>query len=185
MANVKILSEEIININQIHNEDDLDLYSDQRGSKEENLTDVTNFTNGANNIIDNIIENDKEKIIEADIKAENAVRYIASILKVLSLENPIKGKEFFKNFEEDNPQIMNLIKKNDSEFKRLLYSPKTDEDIEIFKKFYKGQVNESNPDEDNIKILVDYGFSYKKSKEVYYAFDKQIELALNFLLDGN
>jgi hypothetical protein len=85
-------------------------------------------------------EEEPEKIYEAEIKAGNAVQYVASIMKVLCLKEPQKGKEFFTNLEEDNPHIMSIIKKNEAEFKRLLYSAKTDEDEKIYKMFFKGQL---------------------------------------------
>lgn len=175
--------------------DDLGLYDD--------VTE-TQTPNDPNNVQSNIQTNsnlqddNEEKIYEADIKAENAVQYMASIMKCLCLREPEKGKEFFKNLEQDNPQIMFLIKKNESEFKRLLYSPKTLEDQKIFKKFYKGKLKEekidssntgqsqvANDDEENIRKLMEYGFTYKNSKDAFFSCDKKFDLALNFLLDNN
>lgn len=171
------------------NSDDLGLYSNENAENISNKEDINSNSIGNINKIttdEDASENiSEEKVYEADIKAENAVQYVASIMKVLCLQEPEKGKEFFKNFEEDNPQIMRLIKKNDAEFKRLLYSPKTDQDVEIFKKFYAGQIKEVDPDSENIKKLMDYGFPYNKAKEAYNVCDKQFELALNFLLEGN
>jgi hypothetical protein len=135
------------------------------------------------------IDDDEERIYQADIKAENAVKYIASIMKVLCIKSPEKGKEFFKNLEEDNPIIMDLIKKNDSEFKSYLYSPKTDEDQKIYKKFFKGKLNSRNLDEEsdmeNIKKLAEFGFLCEDAKTAYYACGKNFNSALNFLLEGN
>jgi hypothetical protein len=177
---------------QQQDNDDLGLYSD--------VTENTNETNNIQqNTISNPQEDNQEKIYEADIKAENAVQYMASIMKCLCLREPEKGKLFFKNLQDDNPQIMFLIKKNESEFKKLLYSPKTEEDVKIFKKFYKGQLKEekvessnqnqsqvnSNDDEENIRKLMEFGFTYKNSKDAYLSCDKIFDLALNFLLDNN
>lgn len=136
-----------------------------------------------------LIEN--EKIIETEIKAENAVKYIASIMKILSLYDANQGKEFIKIFEKDNPQVMAIIKKNHQEFTNLLYAPKTKEDVKIYKKFYHSQINEAslseqdeNIIEEEINKLIEYGFDYYKSKEAYIMCNKNINKALNYLLDN-
>jgi len=153
-------------------------------------------TDISNNIINDSNPNtythnidDEERIYEADIKAENAVKYIASIMKVFCIKSPEKGKELLKNLEEDNPIIMDLIKRNDAEFKSYLYSPKTYEDEKIYKKFFKGKLNSQNLDEEsdleNIKKLAEFGFLREDAKTAYYACGKNFNSALNFLLEGN
>ncbi len=158
-------------------------------------------------------EEREEKIVEANIRPENAVKYIASIMKVLSIKDPNAGREFIKNFEEDNPAIFKIIKSKNEEFKKYLYSPKTDEDVKIYKKIYGGDMNEgcdgnnvkssdshtnnsnlnsnstfkddiSTEDKDNINKLTEFGFEYNKAKQAYFVCDKNFELALNFLYEG-
>jgi hypothetical protein len=144
-------------------------------------------------------EDDEDTLYEAKLTPDNVVRYVASIMKVLCLKSPQKAKDFFKNLEVDNPAIMSIIKKNEAEFKSLLYSQKTDQDVKIYKQFFKGELTEDPPiksvnpqtssgaseeDVENIKKLQEYGYGFNEAREAYYACEKQIDLALNFLLEN-
>jgi len=154
----------------------------------------------------------EEKVFEGEMKADDALKNVASIMKVLCSKNPMNGNEFFNNMKEDNPDLMYYIKKNEAQFKSLLYSPVTEEDKKIFKKLYRGTLNNNNntdsnanvgtttttttstankapvdtpPINEDVKNLTAYGFSLREANEAYEVCGKNFELALNYLLDGN
>lgn len=199
MSNVRIKDEKEINSNR-----DIDITTKNENNLIENYPEILNeYKEDNNNVNTNNLINledfdlnnqiNEEKIYEADIKAENAIKYVASIMKVLTMKSPEKGKEFFKNLEEDNPQIAYLIKKSEAEFKTYLYSTITKEDEEIYNKFFKGglkddvnnQEQKIDLDLENINKLVELGFKFEDAKQAYYACDKKFESALTLLLEGN
>jgi hypothetical protein len=171
---------------------------------------------GVNNIpsvadVDEILE-EEEKQCEADIKVEEIPQVVASIMKIMCLKDPNGVKKYFEQLKNDNPQVYNVIKSKEADFKKLLYSPITKLDRRIYRKFYKGEdlndldrqgssgenlsnvntgsdnnvVNntETSPDEINIQNLMAFGFNRKKAEEAYFICDRNYELAMNYLLDN-
>jgi hypothetical protein len=176
---------------ETNTKDDLDLYDEPDIPKNENAVQ-----NNENEEIE-----EEEKVYEADLKPENAIQTIASIIKIACLNDPERGPEILKQFQNDNPSLKTLLLRNQDHFKSLLYSPKTKEDEEIFKKFYHGQMkNNSEPstsehrsrskeelsetDKSNITTMVEMGYPEKAVKEIYFACGKDITKAINYLLNN-
>ena len=57
----------------------------------------------------------------------------ASIIKILCMNNPEKITNLLNTFKERHPDLINLIKQHEEEFKNLLVSPISQEDINNFK----------------------------------------------------
>jgi hypothetical protein len=174
-------------------------------AKENNET-ITESNNPAAEI------EEEEKQCEADIKVEEIPQVVASIMKILCVKNPDESKKYFEQLKTDNPQIIQVIKSKEAEFKKILYSPVTKLDRRIYRKFYKGEdvnelrnrkssnedisnivtdvndINNANvnisQDEQNVQNLMAFGFDRSKAEEAYFVCDKNYEVAINYLMDN-
>ncbi len=119
------------------------MYNNKLLNNEQILNELTNDDIITLNIMNihkyNDITQDEEKICQADIKVEEIPQVVASIMKVICVKNPDLSKKYFENLKNDNPAIMEIIKKEEAVFKKVLYSPVTKLDKKIFKKFYNGE----------------------------------------------
>jgi len=67
-----------------------------------------------------------------NLKDPNSLKIIASFVKVLISEDASSLQNLLEDIEETNPEIIELIKKNEDEFKQLISAPLNDKDLEQF-----------------------------------------------------
>ena len=119
------------------------------------------------------------------------LRNEASIMKVLCMNNPEKITSLLNIFKERSPNLINLIKQYENEFKNLLVSPVTQEDINVFQQLQQELRRPQGPsirltkeESDAVKRLQSLGnFSQAEAVQAYLACDKNEEMAANFLFE--
>jgi len=119
------------------------------------------------------------------------LRTEASIMKVLCMNNPEKITSLLNIFKERSPNLINLIKQYENEFKNLLVSPVTQEDINTFQQLQQELRRPQGPsirltkeESDAVKRLQSLGnFSQAEAVQAYLACDKNEEMAANFLFE--
>lgn len=153
---------------------------------------------------DNAINN-QEPASESDV-----VKRIASIVKVLCANDPSKLQEIILGLQQTQPEIIDLIKKNENEFKTLISQPVTEQDIAAFQELNSsGMFNVGNEqgqgqsssngqgqgsagqnkvvlsktEYEAVQRLKEFGFSEMDAAQAYFACDKNEEYALNFLFE--
>lgn len=77
-------------------------------------------------------EIDPKMLEQFDLKGPNALKTIASFVKVLISEDPSSLQNLLEDIEEMNSDIIEFIKKNEDEFKKLISAPLNDKDLEGF-----------------------------------------------------
>ena len=77
-------------------------------------------------------EIDPKMLEQFDLKDPNALKTIASFVKVLISEDPSSLQNLLEDIEEMNSDIIEFIKKNEDEFKKLISAPLNDKDLEGF-----------------------------------------------------
>ena len=115
----------------------------------------------------------------------------ASIMKILCMNNPQKITSLLNIFKERHPDLINLIKQHETEFKNLLVAPISQEDINTFKQFEQEIRRPQGPairltkeESDAVKRLQSLGnFSQAEAVQAYLACDKNEEMAANFLFE--
>ena len=115
----------------------------------------------------------------------------ASIMKILCMNNPQKITSLLNIFKERHPDLINLIKQHETEFKNLLVAPISQEDINTFKQFEQEIRRPQGPairltkeESDAVKRLQSLGnFSQAEVVQAYLACDKNEEMAANFLFE--
>jgi UV excision repair protein RAD23 len=115
----------------------------------------------------------------------------ASIMKILCMNNPQKITSLLNIFKERHPDLINLIKQYETEFKNLLVAPISQEDINIFRQFEQEMRRPQGPairltkeESDAVKRLQSLGnFSQAEAVQAYLACDKNEEMAANFLFE--
>jgi UV excision repair protein RAD23 len=115
----------------------------------------------------------------------------ASIMKILCMNNPQKITSLLNIFKERHPDLINLIKQYENEFKNLLVAPISQEDINIFRQFEQEMRRPQGPairltkeESDAVKRLQSLGnFSQAEAVQAYLACDKNEEMAANFLFE--
>jgi len=141
----------------------------------------------------------------------DAVKRLASIVKVLCANDPSQLQHIIMGLQQTRPELIELIKEHETEFKQIIQSPVTDEDLSTFSQFNNelgigsrtgggsgsgtqggqgGQgggrqdvIRLSKPEFDVIQKLKEYGFSEMDAAQAYFACDKNEEMALNFLFE--
>ena len=122
------------------------------------------------------------------------LRRNASLMKVVCHNEPEKIFTILNTLKQRNPALLNKIKEHEEEFKNLLVSPITQEDIDAFKLLQDdlrgmsqgGRVEiRLTPEEAAaVKRLKDLGnFSQNEVLQAYLACDKNEELAANYLFE--
>ena len=111
----------------------------------------------------------------------------ASIIKCLCMNNPEKLPSILTNLKEHSPQLFELIKQHEEDFKNLLVSPLSEEDIRNFQSIQQelrrppGQtIRLTKEESDAVKRLQELGFSQADAVQAYFACDKNEEMAANF-----
>lgn len=138
---------------------------------------------------------------ENEQSEENPIKTVASIAKIICQNNPASLAPLLQNIGQNDPDLMNLIKENEEEFKRYLESPITEEDYRALSKFQQetgiGMGTESsnrqrggvrialsNEEKEAIKRLKELGnFSESDVVQAYIACDKNEEMTANYLFE--
>ena len=114
----------------------------------------------------------------------------ASIIKCLCMNNPEKLPSILTNLKEHSPQLFELIKQHEEDFKNLLVSPLSEEDIRNFQSIQQelrrppGQtIRLTKEESEAVKRLQELGFSQADAVQAYFACDKNEEMAANFLFE--
>jgi UV excision repair protein RAD23 len=63
------------------------------------------------------------------------VKSIASVVKVMCYNNPSQLQNILLTLQQSSPEIFELIRQNEDEFKGLIQQPITEEDMRIFQQF--------------------------------------------------
>ena len=81
---------------------------------------------------------------EVDPNSPAAVlRNTASIVKVLCYNNPSQLQNILLTLQQNSPELMQLIRENEEEFKALIQLPITEDDMRAFQEFNRGARGES------------------------------------------
>jgi UV excision repair protein RAD23 len=138
------------------------------------------------------------------------LRNIASVVKVLCYNNPSQLQNILLTLQQNSPELMELIRENEEEFKGLIQQPITDDDVKAFQDFNQqarggqggqgqGQGGEpgvsrtqdgrevirlSKQDYDSVGRLKEMGFSEMDSVQAFFACDKNEEMAANLLWEN-
>ncbi len=118
----------------------------------------------------------------------------ASMIKIMCNRDPNKIITILNNMKEKTPNLLNKIKQHEEEFKRLLVSPITQEDIINFRNIHQGlrsgagrigpQLRFTREEIEAIERLKQLGdFSQAEVIQAYIACDKNEELTANFLFE--
>jgi UV excision repair protein RAD23 len=117
----------------------------------------------------------------------------ASIMKIVCQRDPNKIISILNNMKDRDPTTLNLIKQHEEEFKRLLVSPISQEDITIFRNFQQElrarrtggvKINLTKEESEAVKRLQDLGnFSKSEVLQAFIACDKNEELTANYLFE--
>ena len=141
-----------------------------------------------------------------DNNEEDPIKTIASIAKVLCQNNPGALTELLQSIQQTNPDLMNLLKEREDEFKTLLEQPINEQDYRAFQRFGSqmgiggeegegaqhshggGQrqirLNFTPEEQEAIKRLKDLGnFSEADVIQAYIACEKNEELTANYLFE--
>lgn len=127
------------------------------------------------------------------------LRRNASIIKIVCKDNPEKIFSILNNLKQKSPALLEKIKEHEQDFKNLLVSPISQEDIDNFKAFeqnLQGLLGEGGrrpggveirltPEEaEAVKRLKELGdFSQAEVIQAFFACDKNEELTANYLFE--
>ncbi len=124
---------------------------------------------------------------------------IASIIKVICVQQPNALEGILASIEEQDPQLMELIKQNEDAFRTLLNQPVTNQDIKNFQDFQDnsqgggyeerrnppGTIELTKEEFEAVKRLREFGnFTDAEIVQAYFACDKNEELAVNLLFEN-
>ena len=145
--------------------------------------------------------NDGEESNEED---EDPVKKVASLAKVLCQNNPGGLPRLLQSIEQNDPDLMNLIKEREEEFRTLLEQPVNDNDFRTVQRFQQQlglgglggmsqgpmprqrqiRLNLTPQDREAINRLKDLGnFSEAEVIQAYIACEKNEELTANYLFE--
>ena len=127
------------------------------------------------------------------------LRKNASLIKIICKDNPDRIFNFLNNLKIRNPALLSKIKEREQEFKELLVSPISQEDINNFKQFetdFQGilgpggrrpgqvEIRLTQEESEAVKRLKELGnFSQAEVLQAYIACDKNEEMAANYLFE--
>ena len=141
-----------------------------------------------------------------DNNEDDPLKNVASIAKIIGQRNPSALTRLLQSIQQNDPDLMNLIKEREEEFKTLLEQPITDRDYRAIQRFqqemglagigvrFPGQGGMSGQrqirldltpqDREAINRLKDLGnFSDAEVIQAYIACDKNEELTANYLFE--
>jgi UV excision repair protein RAD23 len=167
-----------------------------------------------NGIPENLPEEDTNAEDLGINSPDKLLKNMASVIKVACQGNPGNLPTLMMSLEQTQPELVMLIRQNEEQFKNLITQPINDEDIRIFQSFTqqgrsgghgtggsggrsggsssgsgqqqagRGQIKLSKEEFDAINRLKGFGFSEIDCVQAYFAFEKNEEMALNFLFDN-
>ena len=138
---------------------------------------------------------------------DDPVKNVASIAKIICQRDPSGLTSLLQNIQQNDPDLMNLIKQREEEFKTFLEQPITNEDYRVLQRFSqelglgglggehsheagsgsgRGQIrlNLTPEDKEAITRLKSLGnFSEIDVIQAYIACDKNEEMAANYLFE--
>lgn len=136
------------------------------------------------------------------------LKNIASVVKILCLNNPSQLQSILLGLQQTSPELMDLIRDNEDEFKNLISQPINDDDMRAFQEFNRQARSESGLDRqgsgldqpqegqgrnvikltkqdyDAVGRLKELGFSEMDAVQAYFACDKNEDAAANFLWEN-
>jgi UV excision repair protein RAD23 len=135
------------------------------------------------------------------------LKNIASVVKIICYNNPSQLQSILLNLQQTSPEIMDLIRENEEEFRNLISQPITDDDLRAFREFSNqargeaglephGSEGESQgaqgrnvikltkQDYDAVSRLKELGFSEMDAVQAFFACDKNEDAAANFLWEN-
>jgi UV excision repair protein RAD23 len=144
-----------------------------------------------------------------DNSEDDPVKNVASIAKIICQRNPSGLTNLLQNIQQNDPDLMNLIKQREEEFKTFLEQPITNEDYRVLQRFSqelgiggmggglgsgsgsgsgsgRGQIrlNLTPEDKEAITRLKNLGnFSDADVIQAYIACDKNEEMTANYLFE--
>lgn len=159
------------------------------------------------------IEIDPEALNNLNLNDPQALSNIASIVKVIINEDPSMLESLLGEIEESNPEIIEFIKEREQEFKSLIESPITEEDVLRFNNLMPGAgeepinmenledmlvhsqgaqnsqfdpstLNLTESEKAAVERLKDLGFPEIDVLQAYIACNKDEMQAANFLLEN-
>jgi UV excision repair protein RAD23 len=132
---------------------------------------------------------------------DDPLKKVASIAKIMCQNNPGRLTTLLQNIQQNDPDLMNLIKEREEEFKTLLEKPVTEADYRAVQSFQqemglgtgghshgsgRGQIRISLTQEEReaINRLKDLGnFSEADVLQAFFACEKNEELTANYLFE--
>ena len=121
---------------------------------------------------------------------DEELRLNASLIKITCHRDPNKITNILNVIKESSPRLLNKIIQHEEEFKRLLVSPITQEDITNFRNFQANsgrrapQIALTAEEIEIVKRLKELGnFSQAEVIQAFIACDKNEELTANFLFE--
>ena len=137
--------------------------------------------------------------LESDSSA--VIKNIATMVKIASQNDPSQVPNIILQLQQTNPELFDLISENEEEFRNLLSQPITQEEISNFQRFNQQSggledsepnnndgnsesIKLSKPDFDAVQRLKALGFSEMDAVQAYFAFEKNEEMAANFLYES-
>ena len=149
-----------------------------------------------------LIEGDNEGEGEAEDDETDPLKKTASIAKIICQNNPSQLNILMQNIAQNDPDLFNLIKEREEEFKTLLEQPINEEDYRNLRSYQRemgiGQgeehdehdghgtisVNLTPEDREVINRLKDLGnFNEADVVQAYFACDKNEEMTANYLFE--
>jgi UV excision repair protein RAD23 len=139
------------------------------------------------------------------------LRNIASVVKVLCHNNPTQLQNILMTLQQNSPELMELIRENEEEFKNLIQQPVTEDDLRAFQDFNRqarggessmsgnsqgqsGQMGSGSGNRNTIRLskedydavgrLKELGFSEMDAVQAFFACDKNEDMAANFLMEN-
>ncbi len=134
------------------------------------------------------------------------LKNIASVVKILCYNNPSQLQNILVGLQQSSPELMELIRENEEEFKALIQQPITDDDMKAFQDFNRqargegalerqgsegegqGQgrnvIKLTKQDYDAVGRLKELGFSEMDAVQAFFACDKNEDVAANFLWEN-
>lgn len=97
-----------------------------------NLLGIENMENDGEDGMPLTFEIDPKILDTLDLKDPNALKTIASFVKILISEDSSSLPNLLEDIDETNPEIIEFIKENEEEFKRLIEEPINEKDLEGF-----------------------------------------------------